>query len=852
MDMHDRPQSERVPEVIVSWWLAALQAILVRYVKINPDWVERVRAAAARGPVVFILRNRSLIDLLCLRGLCRRHGLPEVGFVSGLAPFVFLPWWRWLVALFRRRLPDRQRRRLVDTFRAGGSAVVFLRRPAPSNALGSLPVEIDGVRLAAEAQGEVGGTVLALPTVFLWGEGAMHRLPQSLDFMLGSNEYPRLLRSLWLLVRRRAVHGAWVGEPLDLAALRAERGVDDRALASVVRAYVGRGIELIRRSRMGSLTKPSERVKAEVLASGRLRRELEAIAAEEGISSAEIGPRTASILKALATDFRPRVLTLFAVVMSFVWRRIYTELDVRRQDIENLRAAVGFGPLLILPDHKSHIDYMAISQVMKDANIMLPHIAAGENLSFWPLGWLFRSSGAFFIRRKFINDRFYGAVVNAYIRRLLQEGYAIEVFIEGGRSRTGKLLRPKLGMLEMALKALAVTPRRDLGILPTFIGYERVIEERSYLSESEGGKKKAEGVGNLLAAPKVLLHRYGRLHVRTGAFFNVQAMLDARGVSRAELEDGKTRRDMAQEIGLRTLREVNRLSVVTPSAVLATALLGFPGGRARRSELVERTIGLVSFFEAQGAELDKMVAAWSSAGDDRGGRGALDRTIAAFARGGRIRSAGGDGDDAAYEIGAGQRLGVDYYKNNVIHLLAPSAIAALAILRRGGATEAEVAEDVALACRLYRWEFLWPEADDGAPSDEVMALARRGLEPLTARGFAAARDGRYEIADAEWLRIVADSLRNTHEVYLSALVVQKQRNSGEATGDPARLVRLHFERALAEKRYAKPEGGSRINIQSALQACKDLKLNRPPAEERPFDEGGLGARLIDLLEGAIR
>ncbi|MCK9464161.1 MAG: 1-acyl-sn-glycerol-3-phosphate acyltransferase, partial [Proteobacteria bacterium] len=419
--MNDRTKGDRVPRVIVSWWLALFQAILTPYVRISDDWVERVRAAAARGPVVFILRNRSLIDFLCLRGLCRRHGLPEVGFVSGLSPFVFLPWWRWLIALFRRRLPDRYKRRLVDTFRAGGSAVVFLRRHDPSSALGSRPVQIDGVRLAVEAQAEIGGPVLALPTVFLWGEGAMSRLPQSFDFMFGTNENPRLVRSMWLLIRRRSKQGAWVGDPLDLAAIRTERGVDEQGLAGVIRAGVGRGIELIRRNRLGSLTKPSNRVMADVLASGRLRVELEAIAADEGIPSEEIGPRARSILSALATDFRPRVLALFSMVMAFVW---------------------------------------------KDANIMLPHIAAGENLAFWPLGWLFRSSGAFFIRRKFINDRFYGAVVNAYIRRLIQEGYDIEVFIEGGRSRTGKLLRPKLGMLEMALKALAVTPRRDLGILP--------------------------------------------------------------------------------------------------------------------------------------------------------------------------------------------------------------------------------------------------------------------------------------------------------------------------------------------------------------------------------------------------
>ncbi|MCK9463612.1 MAG: 1-acyl-sn-glycerol-3-phosphate acyltransferase, partial [Proteobacteria bacterium] len=429
-----------------------------------------------------------------------------------------------------------------------------------------------------------------------------------------------------------------------------------------------------------------------------------------------------------------------------------------------------------------------------------------------------------------------------------QEGYAIEVFIEGGRSRTGKLLRPKLGMLEMALKALAVTPRRDLGILPTFIGYERVIEERSYVSESEGQKKKAEGVSNLLSAPKVLFHRYGRLNVRVGEFFAVQAVLDERGVTREQLRDGQVRREMAQEIGLRTLREINRNTVVTPSAVLATALLGLRGRRIAKNALVDRVLELVEFLAAQGAELDPMVASWSE-GDD--GRGAVDRTIAAFVRGGRMRVVTGDGE--SFEISEGQRLPLDYYKNNIIHLFAPSSIVLLSLLRASaaGATEESILEDVTLACRLYRWEFLWPEPSEERAAAEVLAMVREGFGPLVARGIVAERGGRYEVADAARAAAIADVLRNYHEVYLSALHAQRQRVLGEAAGDPARLVRLHFEKAVAEKRYVKPEGQSRINVQSALQSCKDLKLNRPPADERPYDEGGLGDRLIKLLESAL-
>jgi glycerol-3-phosphate O-acyltransferase len=708
---------KRKPRVIVSWWLALLQKILVRYVRVSDDWVERVRKAAERGPVVFVLRNRNLIDLLCVRGLCRLHNLPPLGFVAGLPTFYFLPLWLWFLRLFRRRAPDRRRARLREIFEAGGSALVFLRRPAVRGTLVSLPVKVDGIRLVVEVQRELGAAVQALPTVFLWGEDSMRRTGgRGLSFVLGSNEYPRLMRSLWMLIRRRSVHGAWVERPVDLAAIREERSTDDDVLAGVVRAGVGRRIEVIRRTRLGSHTKPSARLKSELLSSHRLQAELRGIAEAEGIPRSEVEPRARDIIKKLATDFRPRVLSMFAAVMAFVWRRIYTGIDVAERDLDNIRGAVGKGPLLLLPAHKSHIDYIVISQVMRDANIMMPHIAAGENLSFWPLGWLFRSSGAFFIRRKFINDRFYTAVVNGYIRRLIHSGCSIEVFIEGGRSRTGKLLRPKLGMLEMALRALPLTPRQNLQVMPIFIGYEQVIEERAYVNESEGKPKRSENVARLLSTTKVLFHRYGRLHVRTGEVFRVADVLAKRGWTRDDLTNGQTRRAAALAVATRTLREINHISVATPSAILATVLLTLREPRVDRQNLHRQALWMVQALQESGAELGELVEKWSPAGGEDDDD-ALGKTIDAFVKGGRIGIVRKD-DNPEYEIPASERLPLDYYKNNIIHFLVPAALVAASCLAapEQGAEVAAVRDDFVLACKLYHWEFMLPSLSTGDDS----------------------------------------------------------------------------------------------------------------------------------------
>ncbi|MDD5306240.1 MAG: 1-acyl-sn-glycerol-3-phosphate acyltransferase [Deltaproteobacteria bacterium] len=840
-------QKKSQPRLLLPLWLLVLERIVLAYVKVDEAWVEAVRGAAARGPLVYVLRNRSLIDLLCLKALARRHDLPPIGFVCGISRFFLMPFVLWLVHLARGKGKARSLAELSAALDAGGSAVVFLRRPAALGALDSRPVAEDGVRLMAEAQGRLGRKVLALPTVFLWGEHANRRMPSTMDFIFGSNDYPRLLRSVWLMFKGRSVHGAWVGEPIDLLAVRAERRIGDAELAGVVRAGVGRQIEKVRRAKLGSLTKPSARLQDEVLRSPRLRAELATIAAEGGIPKEDIEPRARAIIKKMAANYRPRVLSLFALVMAFVWKRIYTGIDVRREDVEHLRDAVANGALLVLPSHKSHIDYLVISQVMQDANIMLPHIAAGQNLSFWPLGWIFRSSGAFFIRRKFVNDRFYGAVVNAYVRRLIQEGYAIEIFVEGGRSRTGKLLRPRLGLLEMALRAVSATPGADLRMLPVFIGYEKVIEERAYARESQGAAKEVESIKGLIKTTRVLFSRYGRLHVRIGRPFSVDEVLAEMKLGRGDLARTAGRHAVANHIATRNLIEVNRLSVVTPSAVLATVLLSTRARRFAHGDVRRLAASFAQLLVANGADVSPFVRTWSAENGD--GPDHLDRTIVAFVKAGRLRAVG-TAAAQEYEVREGERLLLDYYKNNTIHFLVPHAIACAACLAAGSEGAADVTSDLELACRLYGMEFFLPEpgGDDAAFLAEVSQLAAKTVRELVEAGILTDEGSRLRVADADRAALVAGVLRNFHEIYYAALLAVRERAASGGGADPMRRARSLADGFLAEGRFVRPEGNTRQNLQNAFDSFKEMRFLRPAAGETPFAADGQGARLVDYLE----
>ncbi len=847
---------KRKPKISVSWWIALFQAILVRYVKVDDAWIQSIRDAAARGPVVFVLRNRSLIDFLCLRGLCSRHDLPPISFVAGMSDLFFAPVIVRLIRLFRRERREDRLQRLTYALSTGGSAAVFLRRPAAGGALGSQPVAVDGIRLAAEVQSGLDKPLLALPTVFLWGEHAMERFPGAMDFFFGSNEYPRLLRSMWLLIRRRSVHKLIVGTPLDLAALRKERNIDDDALVGVVRAGVGRQIEKIRRSKLGSLTKSSSRIKKEVIASPRLLAELEEITADQGLTKDEIRSRAASIIKKLAADFRPYAISIFAGIMAFIWKRLYTGIEVIDEDMERMRETLAKGPTLILPTHKSHIDYLVISQVMQTHNMMLPHIAAGQNLAFWPMGWLFRSSGAFFIRRKFVNDKFYIAVVNAYLRRLIQEGYAIEVFIEGTRSRTGKLLRPKLGMIEMSLMAYATAPSLDLQILPTFIGYERVIEERSYVKESQGSSKKTESIKGLLKSTRVLLSRYGKLYTCVGKPFAVSEIMKSMNLERDDLSRAGTRRDVALEIALRDFDEINRVSVVAASAVLATVLLTNRDARIERSAVRQLTLWIIDVLANAGANLSEFVATWQKEGkDDSAGNGQdlLNRTIRAFVKGGRIRS-DYKGEQPVYTIRDGQRLHLDYYKNNTIHFFVPASLVCTTCLAAGGETTMDrIVSDVALAARIYRWEFMLPigrRGDMDSATEDATRLVKTAIELLVQNEVLRMTGDRISVVDREKALFISDILRNFHEIYFATISAVRERALEESSIDTRKRTMAIAGEHLSSGRFCKPEGPSRINVQNAIQAYKEIKILRPMSGETPFADGEIGDQIYKYLEDA--
>jgi len=235
--------------------------------------------------------------------------------------------------------------------------------------------------------------------------------------------------------------------------------------------------------------------------------------------------------------------------------------------------------IIYVPCHRSHIDYLLLSYLLYINGHVPPHIAAGSNLNLPVLGQFLRRCGAFFLRRSFRDDPLYTAVFDEYLSTILSRGVSIEYFIEGGRSRTGRLLSPKAGMLQMTVMAYGGLPKKPIIFQPIYIGYEQLVEGSSYISELGGKEKKSESLGDLFSVFGILRRKYGKVHVNFGAPIYLDNLLKSRAPKWRE-HDFSTKPEwlpgLVSELAGTIMTNINGAADVNPVNLLAICLLAAP------------------------------------------------------------------------------------------------------------------------------------------------------------------------------------------------------------------------------------------------------------------------------------
>ena len=271
----------------------------------------------------------------------------------------------------------------------------------------------------------------------------------------------------------------------------------------------------------------------------------------------------------IASDQSYPVIRLMNAFLTRFWNRIYAGIEIR--GLERLAAIAETHTLVYAPNHRSHIDYLLLSYALFHAGLMPPYIASGENLNIPLIGPLLRRGGAFFMRRRFADDPIYSAVFAEYVHQVLRRGHPVEYFIEGGRSRTGRLLRPRTGMLRMTIRSHRRGVPRPIAIVPLHIGYEKLIEAGTYLEELRGEPRPKESVRNVLRSLRLVRQSFGRVALDFAAPIPLAAFADARQ-GNAEHDDDRTADALAAEV----LSRINAVASINPINLVALVTLSMP------------------------------------------------------------------------------------------------------------------------------------------------------------------------------------------------------------------------------------------------------------------------------------
>lgn len=363
-----------------------------------------------------------------------------------------------------------------------------------------------------------------------------------------------------------------------------ERSV--RKLQRVLRMHFRR----IRESVIGPDLSTRRLLVDKVLAADPVREAILAQAKRDNTSPAEAWKKAHAYAWEVAADYSGPVVRSASFMLSHVWNRIYAGVLVHH--LEKFKAAAPGHEVIYVPSHRSHMDYLLLSYLLYDRGIVPPHIAAGINLNLPVVGTLLRKGGAFFIRRSIKGNGLYSAVFSEYVAQLMAGGYSIEYFIEGGRSRTGRLLQPKGGMISMSVRGYVRQPRKPVLFQPIYIGYEKLMEGNSYLDELSGRPKEKESIWGLIwGIPKVLKQNYGQVVVNFGEPIALNDMLS----EHAPDWDGNPVPDSEKPAWLgntvnalaRTIHErINGAADVNPINLLALALLSTPKHAMGEADLV--------------------------------------------------------------------------------------------------------------------------------------------------------------------------------------------------------------------------------------------------------------------------
>lgn len=706
-------------------------------IAIAPEKIEKLKRFAEKGRLIYAIPYRSPLDFLFLNVRLRYAGLPMPEIAYNTLLYRFQPV-RKLLKIFLARLiyvlnfgtwPDPFRNKYyLKRFREGAGFVVSLEDPPSFQKRLANPWHDPLYRLVKlhKKQKE---NIIVIPVFLVFAKGPQKEEKGFWDIFTGPRDRPGRLRKIVHYLRYYQQAFLEVGDPITIDMFRErpdQQGKTDVEVAFRLRQELWEHSTREQKVIRGPVLKPRTQIMETVLRDPMLQKTIRQQSKDRGKPYRAVRKEAAGYVDEIAAAYSQSTIEFLDMALSWVWSNLYSGVNIDDEGLARVREAAKRFPVVYVPSHKSHIDYLVLSWALYHRNLVSPHIAAGINLNTWPIGTIFRKAGAFFLRRSFRGNRLYAEVFAKYVEVLVREGYNLEFFIEGGRSRTGRLLLPKLGLVKYVMEAFKNGAAKDVMFVPVYIGYEQILEEGEYLEEMHGVKNPKSNLVELLRNRKLISKRYGRIYINFGEPISLKEHLETREREttltaaippdeQSESEQGQVTLDLA----LRLIQGINRNQVVTAFSLMAAALLTSPAKAISRTQLLNALFLFYQYLVAVGARFASTLENFQKA---------MDEVIAYYQeRDLLVIEEGEDTEEPIYTLPEEQRLSLEMYKNMILHHFLPMNFVTLSLLSAdyGECHLAKVFEDYRFLKDLFQLEFIH---DELATDEEKISACLRFLE----------------------------------------------------------------------------------------------------------------------------
>jgi glycerol-3-phosphate O-acyltransferase len=767
--------------------LLAIVTVPVKWlVKVNstPSDLEAELGIDKTRPIVYLLRTRSVTDQLALKMSAVSLGLPK--------PTLQL-------AIGEQRL----------------SSCLFLQKPKSvlNRKTKGTSIQEEAAKLFSLHRENPDLDIQIVPVSILWGR-APDKNTSGWSDVIANQISPSWLRKFFIVLFLGRDNFVCYSKAVSSRKMLELRGSDVEIAHKLLRVA---GTHFYRRHQ--TLTGPNilerHQLYNTVLGAKSVRKAIIDEARSKQLSHQQAKQKAKKYVNEIAADYRPGLIRLAEKILTKIWNKIYNGIEVRYADKVRALAQNGH-EIIYVPCHRSHMDYLLLTYVIYHEGLVTPHIAAGINLNFRPVGGLLRKAGAFYLRRSFAGNKLYTAVFREYLELLFNKGYSVKYFPEGGRSRTGRLLPPKTGMLAMTLQALIKGINRPVSIVPVYIGYEHVMEVSSYLKELNGTGKKKESFFQIFSAIKKLKN-YGYGFLNFGEPINLTNYLDQQVPNWREVQENnydkkpKWLTPVVNDLATDVMSRINQTAAVSGMSICAICLLSAKKHAMAQTELEQAIDHFLELLrDAPYSELATLPKI--------SGKKLLENTL-------KLNKFNVSEDSFGKIISLKNQnaVALTYYRNNILHLFAlPGLIAAIVFANKSISKQQVLLLVAKLYPLLKRELFMYMSTEQAASYTESL------LTKMLAMGLLETNENKIQTpaADSEefysaWLlnRSIQETLHR-YAVVLTLLSKQERVSRSVLEKKSAQFA----ERLAALHGINSPEFFDKKVLATFIQALKENAL----------------------------